>query len=61
MWDSSWARNVQTNIGREFDFHVTLGIFYMPQICDMGQEELMSNNALRCSSRWVADCELPVV
>jgi len=29
----SWARNVPTN----FAFHLILGIFYMPQICDMGQ------------------------
>ena len=25
----------------EFDFHVILGIFYMPQICDMGQTALL--------------------
>jgi hypothetical protein len=38
------------NIGREMagefslkssDFHVTLGIFYMPKICDMGQTDLL--------------------
>ena len=23
----------------EFDFHIILEIFYMPQICDMGQKE----------------------
>jgi hypothetical protein len=27
--------------GLEFDFHVILGIFYMPQICDMGQRALL--------------------
>jgi hypothetical protein len=25
----------------EFDFHVILEIFYMPQICDMGQKALL--------------------
>ena len=25
----------------EFDFHVILEIFYMPQICDMGQTALL--------------------
>ena len=41
-WNSSWARNVPTNFGLESDFHVILGIFYMPQICDMGQTALLS-------------------
>ena len=40
-WNSSWARNVPTNFGQEFDFHVILGIFYVPQICDMGQTALL--------------------
>jgi len=40
-WNSSWARNVPTNFGLESDFHVILGIFYMLQICDMGQTALL--------------------
>jgi hypothetical protein len=33
-WNSSWARNVPTNFGLEFDFHVILGIFYMRHVTD---------------------------
>ena len=47
-WNSSWARNVPTNFGREFDFHVILGIFYMSQICDMGQTALLPLRRKAC-------------
>ena len=47
-WNSSWARNVPTNFGLESDFHVILGLFYMPQICDMGQMALLSLRRKAC-------------
>jgi len=40
-WNSSLARNVPTNFVQEFDLHVILEIFYMPQICDMGPTALL--------------------
>jgi hypothetical protein len=48
MWNSSWARNVLT-FRLEFDFHVILEIFYMLQICDMGQTALL---LLRRKACW---------
>jgi hypothetical protein len=47
-WNSSWARNVPTNFGREFDFHLILGIFYMPQICGLGQTALLPLRRKAC-------------
>ena len=41
------GENVPTNFGREFDFHVILGIFYMPQIYDMGQTALLPSEGRR--------------
>ena len=32
----------------EFDFHVILEIFYMPQICDMGQTALLPLRRKAC-------------
>jgi hypothetical protein len=32
----------------ETDFHVILGIFYMPQICDMGQTALLPLQRKAC-------------
>jgi len=34
--------------GLEFDFHVILGIFYMPKICDMGQTALLPLRRKAC-------------
>ena len=34
----------------EFDFHVILEIFYMPQICDMGQTALLSLEGRRAEN-----------
>ena len=31
------GREMAGNLAESSDFHATLGIFYMPQICDMGQ------------------------
>jgi len=30
--------------GLEYEFHVILRIFYMPQICDMGQTAVLDAN-----------------
>jgi hypothetical protein len=38
--------------GREFDFNVILGIYYMPQICDMGQTALLSLRRKACSRNF---------
>jgi hypothetical protein len=32
----------------EFDFHVILEIFYMPEICEMGQTALLSLRRKAC-------------
>ena len=32
----------------EFDFHLILEIFYMPQICDMGQAALLPLRRKAC-------------
>jgi len=32
----------------EFDFHIILEIFYMPQICDMGQTALLPLRRKEC-------------
>jgi hypothetical protein len=36
------------NFGLESDFHVILGIFYMPHICDMGQMALLPLRRKAC-------------
>jgi len=48
-WNSLWARNVPTNFDLQFNFHVILGICYIPQICDMGQTALIP---LRRKAYW---------
>ena len=35
------GREMASNLAESSDFHATLGIFYMPQICDMGQTALL--------------------
>jgi hypothetical protein len=43
----------------EFDFHVILGIFYMLQICDMGQAALLPLQRKACWGFFI--CNNPVL
>jgi hypothetical protein len=51
LWkEELWARNNRSNLGRQSDFHVIAGFFYMPQICDMGQTFPPKEGVLRIFS-----------
>jgi hypothetical protein len=43
-----WARNGPSNLAQQCDSDVTVGIFYMPQICDMGQTALLPLRRKAC-------------
>jgi hypothetical protein len=42
-----WARMVSGNFAENGDFHIILGIFYMPQIYDMGRLYVLTEG--RCA------------
>ena len=42
------GREITGNLAESSDFHATLGIFYMPKICDMGPTALLPLRRMAC-------------